>query len=130
MKRRTFLLYSLNAAVLVLPVAGCLNRKPLKGLSQPQVLLRLCDAPTIQKIGEAYRAKVPAESGKEALTDRLLEDSSGNPISENIDNTALHALLNRKIFQDFEAGRIVTLHGWMLSVTEARQCALFSLQSS
>lgn len=92
--------------------------------------MRLCDAPTIQKIGEAYRTKVPAESGKEALTERLLEDSSGNPLSEKTDNTAIHAFLNDKIKQDFEAGRIVTLHGWMLSETEARQCALFSLQLS
>jgi hypothetical protein len=130
MKRRAFLLYSLSATVLALPVAGCLNRKPIKALSEPQVLMRLCDALTIQKIGEAYRAKVPAESGKEALTDRLLEASSGNPLSENLDNTAIHAFLNNKIKQDFEAGRIVTLHGWMLSETEARQCAMFSLQSS
>ncbi|GAA4432673.1 hypothetical protein GCM10023188_21320 [Pontibacter saemangeumensis] len=130
MKRRAFLLYSLSATVLALPVAGCLDRKPMEALAEPQVLMRLCDAPTIQKIGEAYRAKVPAESGKEALTERLLEASSGNPLPTKTDNNALHAFLSNKIKQDFEAGRIVTLLGWMLSETEARQCALFSLKSS
>lgn len=130
MKRRTFLLYSLSATVLALPVAGCVDRKPIKALSEPQVLMRLCDAPTLQKIGETYRTKVPAEASKGALTERLLEDSSGNPLSDKTDNTAIHTFLNEKIRQDFEAGRIVTLLGWMLSETEARQCALFSLKSS
>jgi hypothetical protein len=31
------------------------------------------------------------------------------------------------IHDDFEKGRTVVLNGWILSLTEARQCALFSL---
>jgi hypothetical protein len=31
--------------------------------------------------------------------------------------------------RDFAAGRTVMLDGWVLAVTEARQCALFSLQA-
>ena len=41
----------------------------------------------------------------------------------------LEALLNQKIQQDFEAGRTVVVNGWVLSQTEARQCALFSSQA-
>jgi len=32
--------------------------------------------------------------------------------------------------EDFEAGNITLVKGWVLSVTEARQCALFSLINS
>jgi hypothetical protein len=31
------------------------------------------------------------------------------------------------VHDDFDAGRTVVLLGWILSATEARQCALFSL---
>lgn len=123
--------YGLGAAAFILPVAGCFHRGALKALSEPQVLMRLCDARTIQRMGEAYRNQVPSESEKEALSDRLLVSSSGNTLTEKekTDNSAIHAFLNKKILLDFEAGRIVTLRGWMLSQTEARQCAMFSLLS-
>jgi hypothetical protein len=127
MKRRAFLLYSLGVTMLSFPMTGCIDRKPINALSKPQVLMRLCDAQTIYKIGEAYRTQVPAESDKEVLSDKLLQASSNN---HAIDNTAVHAFLEKKIHQDFEAGRIVTVHGWIISETEARQCALFYLLSS
>jgi hypothetical protein len=33
-----------------------------------------------------------------------------------------------KIKADFAAGRTITLEGWVISITEARQCALNSIQ--
>jgi len=35
--------------------------------------------------------------------------------------------VNEQVQLDFARGRTVMLNGWVLSVTEARQCALFSL---
>jgi hypothetical protein len=35
--------------------------------------------------------------------------------------------IDHKIKQDFEAGRTVVIKGWVLSQTEALQCALFHL---
>jgi len=35
--------------------------------------------------------------------------------------------IDQKIKEDFEKGDVVTVKGWILSVTEARQCALFAL---
>ena len=34
--------------------------------------------------------------------------------------------LEKKIKTDFETGNIVLVDGWVLSISEARQCALFS----
>ena len=37
------------------------------------------------------------------------------------------AALKKGIKNDFEIGNTVMIDGWILSVTEARQCALFSI---
>ena len=37
------------------------------------------------------------------------------------------ASIDDQIRDDFESGRITVVDGWLLSVTEARQAALFSL---
>ena len=36
----------------------------------------------------------------------------------------------QQVRNDFAAGRIVLVDGWVLSATEARQCALFSLAAA
>jgi len=40
---------------------------------------------------------------------------------------ALRRSLARRTRQDFAEGQIVRIHGWMLSVTEARLCGLVAL---
>jgi len=35
--------------------------------------------------------------------------------------------MQQKVTEDYESKEIVMIDGWLLSVTEARQCALFSL---
>jgi len=35
--------------------------------------------------------------------------------------------MEERVRADFAAGRVVVVRGWILSVTEARECALFSL---
>jgi len=37
-----------------------------------------------------------------------------------------HPSIDDRIRDDFGAGRTVVVDGWLLSVTEARQCALYS----
>jgi hypothetical protein len=39
----------------------------------------------------------------------------------------LEKSIDDTVHEDFAAGRTVVVDGWVLSVTEARQCALFSL---
>ncbi|HNG63445.1 MAG TPA: hypothetical protein PLK54_06810, partial [Ferruginibacter sp.] len=56
----------------------------------------------------------------------LLSDASGKQVSSS-DKEAVALLIEKKTLEDFNTSRILILKGWVISVTEARQCALFSL---
>jgi nitrogen fixation protein len=51
----------------------------------------------------------------------------GKKQTVGIDETRLPKLLEEKIRDDYAGGRIVIIKGWVLSITEARQSALYSL---
>ena len=78
------------------------------------------------EIGAAYKIQVPDEWNEQTLANLVLTDSTGHAIPESTESTKLYALLNQTILQDFEMGRTVIVNGWVLSQTEARQCALLS----
>jgi hypothetical protein len=42
----------------------------------------------------------------------------------------LQKSIDDTVHEDFASGRTVVVDGWVLAVTEARQCALFSLASA
>ena len=69
----------------------------------------------------SYRKQFPKEDDKTVLSKLLI----GTDVSK--DRSALEKLLNQHIFDDFKTGKTVTAAGWILSVTEARQCALYSI---
>ena len=132
MNRRTFVwLSAASAASLYIPLSGCNGRYTLsnKVVAQPQFLAHICDAKTLRAIGTAYKRQVPGEESDKKLARLVLTDSSGHAIAESTDSNKLEALLNQKIQQDFEAGHTIIVNGWVLSQTEARQCALFSSQA-
>jgi hypothetical protein len=109
MERRDFL-QTLGALV-------CLSADGVRGpdwpvLVQPQLLM-LLGPEAVRELGMEYRALVPQEDNRD-----LLRSTLPGPWHRSIAAT---------IQQDFEAGRTVVLRGWILSVTEARQCALFSM---
>jgi hypothetical protein len=89
-------------------------------LNTPGLLAAICDSQTIRKIGTDYRATTSTESNEDQLTDLLATglDPNKNQIQQ----------LTTKINADFAAGRTVTLEGYVISITEARQCALYSIQ--
>lgn len=73
-------------------------------------LLSVLGPETVRRIGARYRETVPAED----------------------DRRVLHALLASRstaaaVHEDFAYDRTVVIDGWLLSTTDARQCALFSL---
>jgi hypothetical protein len=94
----------------------------LRALARPD-LLDVLGAEQVRAIGTRYRETVPSERdaaalgaaihGRHPLLVRLL----GAP------RVAPAELVRR----DFAEGRTVAVEGWVLSVTEARQCALYSL---
>lgn len=92
----------------------------------PEELGNFCEEKTIRAIGDQYRKQVPQENDKAKLEQLLLADQAGKRVSSS-DNAAIIALLDKKIQDDFDNSRILVLAAWVISVTEARQCALFSL---
>jgi hypothetical protein len=81
----------------------------------------LVDLKTIKETGKAYLTLVPSEKDQATLTGLLL----GNDISK--DKKSIQKLLDSRVKQDFETNKTVTAAGWVLSITEARQCALYSI---
>lgn len=119
MKRRTFLSLTVTGAVsMSIPWAGCNSfgndrNDRIKTLATPGFLSQICDKATIDAIGTAYRAQANTEAQQDKLIE-LLRSSKD---------------LANDIQDDFSSGRIVVIRGWVLSLTEARQCALYSLLS-
>jgi hypothetical protein len=93
-------------------------------LSKPEALAQICDLKTLKEIGMAYRAQMVSETDADELATLLMTDSAGNPVSSASDHSFIQSLMSKKIYQDFETGNIVIVKGWILSITEARQCAL------
>ena len=112
MDRRQFLRVTAVGAVtgLSVPVIGVGARgaddRTLRALAYPD-LLGVLGAERVHAIGVRYREATPAERDAAALR-------------AAIGPAALVA-------RDFADSRTVLVDGWVLSVTEARQCALFSL---
>jgi hypothetical protein len=94
---------------------GCGRRTdPRAGaLETPDFLSHVCDVATIRQLGAAYRTQIPAEASEETLIGLLKPGVTAQSIKAEYAN-----------------GDIVTIKGWVLSRTEARQCALFSLDSN
>jgi hypothetical protein len=91
-------------------------------LDRPELLDAL-GADRVSALGRRYREMVPAERAVEPLRDAI---TRSQPWTARLPWSAPPPV--RELVQrDFEAGRIVTVDGWILSATEARQCALFSL---
>jgi hypothetical protein len=83
----------------------------LHALAQPD-LLSLLGPDSVRAIGLRYREMVPAENQMKAL---------------HAAQWAPHRSVANLVREDFAQGRTILVQGWVLSVTEARQCALFSL---
>lgn len=128
MKRGSFIYYSLvGIAVVAIPSARCSNNYNYKKVLQtPQFLSQICDATTLHDIGKGYRDKFQINAADQ-LESTMMKESNGNLISKNIDNASLVSFVDKKVKDDFEEGRILVIQGWVISVTEAQQCALFSL---
>ncbi len=92
-------------------------------LAQPQALSLIWDNELMEAIGNKYRGQVPDEKHVRSLVKLLLEDMPA-------DKPSLAESLEQKIITDFKTGKTVLVNGWVLSVSEARQCALYSQTKS
>ena len=90
-------------------------------LAQPALRSVLGDFASIYVLGRRYRAAHPEEDRRAALVEAL--HTAVGPGS-----SSLRDRLDAQVRADFAQGRTVQLNGWIVSVTEARQCALYSLR--
>ncbi len=132
MNRREFLALSLGGACAVFLQFGRL-RMAHAGLPQQDLLrarlsglLRHTDSARI--VGREYLHRYPQEATVSVLLDLIAADGAGGQaaLSKGPDDE-LRALLDHKMRQDFADEKVVQLQGWVLSVTEARLCALTAL---
>ncbi len=122
MDRRSFVrLSSYTAAILSLPTAFSCTRKYAKTWAQPLFISHLVELKTIIAIGKSYRKMIPDEDSRLVLYIRL----KGH--NEWEDEEGLRAALDSRIITEFLTDQTVTVNGWILAVTEARQCALLSI---
>lgn len=123
MKRRNFLLYSaLGATSIALPVWYFKYRPephdPI--LYEPEYLSYFLDGASIYELGASYRRQIPEEAAEAALVALLPKEG------EAMDDSGLKQI-REQIKNDYQDGAIVCIDGWLLSKTEARQCALYSI---
>ena len=126
MKRRDFIqLSAFTAAAISLPLLhSCGPASSQHIMSKPMFLSRLFDESSVKDAGKTYLQKNQGENDEKKLIGLLSDNSS---IANSSDETFIHQYLDQKVKHDFETGATVLVKGWVLSVTEARQCALFSL---
>lgn len=122
MKRRNFILLS-SAGVAAVGASywylNYYNQEYNSSIVEPESLSYIWDRETIITMGTNYRKQFPVEDNETSLVKLLSTDTIE-------DSSAIEAL-KKEIKNDFEKGNTVMIDGWILSVTEARQCALFSI---
>lgn len=124
MNRRKFLLLaSASGAAVAIPSAYYLLKVPDydKSLITPLSLSLIWDQETILSTGKKYIERFPEENNERFLARALFNDMKGSPNHEH---------LEAKSKSDFESSEYVIINGWMLSRTEARQCALYALHQT
>jgi hypothetical protein len=113
-----------GAATLGVGVAGCSAGAAYDAgaLARPELLAALGAGP-VRAIGMRYRAMTRDENDAASLR-RAISDS--RPFASRFLG-ATNPAVAELVRADFAEGRTVIVDGWILSATEARQCALFSL---
>jgi hypothetical protein len=93
-----------------------------RALAHPD-LLDVLGAEQVRVIGARYRERVPAERDARALRAAI---AGRHPLLARVLGTP-RVVPAELVRRDFAEGRTVEIEGWLLAVTEARQCALYSL---
>jgi len=119
--RRQFLRL-LGATAVGVAINGCAPgpEYDIRSLVQPDALATL-GISQVRALGQRYRALHRSESDPTAIRNAILRS---RPLAARLGLT--HTPIAAIVRDDFEHGRTVVLDGWILSLTEARQCALLS----
>jgi hypothetical protein len=122
--RRLFLRESGAALALGLTSAACAADAgyDAAALARPALLDALGPG-AVRAVGARYREATPGERDAGAIRDAIL---ASRPWAARLRWTRSPSVAEL-VQRDFGDGRTVVVDGWVLSATEARQCALFSL---
>jgi len=129
MKRRDFIwVSSLSTLTFFFPLFSCHKNTDLDNiLSLPITLSYIFDNAAIIEIGKKYLKKDTTFSTKKLIKKLLMKDIEISTTNSQSDFSLIIEQLMQKIKKDFETDRTIEIDGWILSETEAEQCALFSL---
>lgn len=129
MQRREFLTgIAALPLVLVLPTPASEGAPPGGAVDVfPDELDRVLDDRTPEDLGRRYLATRPQEDDPARL--RALLGLTGSLDPSRPGGAAERSDLRRRARDDYAAGRTVQINGWVVSRTEARQCALLSYRS-
>ncbi len=114
MRRRDFLLLNATGLAAACFAAPAVWAAP-SPYARPGLLALLQDDEQVRRIGRRYIEQHPAEAHTNTLEQRLTQTLRG---SRDIESC---------IRNEFARRETVQLNGWILSRSEARQCALFAL---
>ena len=122
MKRKNFILLSgLGISAIAIPT-WYFNYRELEydsSLKNPEFLSNFLDSKSIIEIGKLYLKQVPNENSERKLVSLI-------PIGDFSDINTIE-VIQQQITDDYKSGETIIIDGWILSKTEARQCALYSL---
>ena len=128
MQRRAFIqLSAFTAVALSVPFINGCSYNQLNAEAQPLLFSHLTDEKTILQTGVTYLKSHPVENNKSKLSEILLENAG---LTTSTDKATIRFMLDNCVRSDFKTGKIININGWVLSITEARQCALFSILQS
>ena len=127
--RRNFILAS---ACLLIFGDLLLRLKPVRGSSSDFLTKKLGNFYTQGKsakiVGKEYLRVVPGEADTEALLNLICSfQPHWRTDLIKADRATLLQMFRRQQAHDFESGAIIKVHGWILSRTEGRLCALSAL---
>ena len=125
--RRRFLQLTAAGMAASLTSSACVRdaSEDARAVARPE-LLDMLGAERVREIGARYRAAVPSENNAAALR-AAISDAGRQGFRLP---WVKRASIEQQVRDDFAGGRTVLVNGWVLSATEARQCALFSLAAA
>jgi len=124
MKRRKFIfLTAAGFAVISIPACNYVTGDHIDNtLADPKSLSHIWNEKNILNIGDKYRSLFPDENEENSLT-KLLQGAFS-------EEKEVIADLKQRIKKDFQTQNTIMIDGWILSRTETRQCALYSIINS
>lgn len=121
--RRRFLQVSALGVAAAIAYPACEGSDRSSAQVDKPRLLAMLGADRVRAIGKRYVAGAPNENSADALRSAISKSRSQSRVP------LMPRSIDDQVREDFTTGHTVLVDGWVLSVTEARQAALFALSA-